>query len=212
MRILLALFVGTLVTWKALASESPKSSVVPLSEFKKGNSWSWQYSSRDTSTGVWKPYLVETYVLTDVQEKILTFEMHSSPLPFRETQAHHKFVVDFTDCEKAALDGPRGWKMRFYTHSFGPEWTLVSNNYENLAFTEKFNCNTPRAKQTVRYLPFDLNGEQVETSAPPQISTSGDSFYFVSAPDLIGVAAQKTFSPAKNYKFEFSAQVTRYYF
>lgn len=190
-----------------VATNPGRVSVVDVSQFQQGTSWSWTYISKDAHSGEWAPYYVETYVLTNVRGKILTFEMHSSPLPMHQTPAHHKFVVDFANCERAAAGGARVWTMRFYTHSLGPGWQLVSNTYENTAFTEKFNCIMPTEKESVSYSQFDWQGTKTNIFSPPQSSKSGDSFYFLNMKDLNGVAAQKMFPPNNAYKFEFRGRV-----
>lgn len=191
----------------ALAANSERVSVADISQFQQATSWSWTYFSKDARSGKWDPYYVETYVLTNVRGKILTFEMHSSPLPAHQTPAHHKFIVDFANCERAAAGGSRTWTMRFYTHSLGPGWQLVSNTYENTAFTEKFNCIVPTEKESVSYSQFDWQGAKTDIFSAPQSSNSGNSFYFLSMKDLNGVAAQKMFPPNNAYKFEFSGRV-----
>lgn len=187
-------------------AEAPKFSVVDFSQFKQGTSWSWNHFEKNTQTGEWKQRMVETYVLTKVSGKILEFEMFNSWLKL----SHHKIRLDFTKCEKAAKGGPRNWALELYNRVSPTKFDLVSKDMQNLVFTEKFNCTAPKEQEVVKYLPLNWLGVETATFAPPQSKNSGDSFYFLSEPNLNGVAAQKTFDPSSEYRFEFAGRNERH--
>ena len=119
--------------------------VVDEGTFSVGQEFVWSYSEQ--VEGQWqKPYLYETYKVTEVQKNgDITFEMSSSQTLVEEVEPHHKFKANLFSClrlgkKKAALDR---WKIQFYTKNWEKKgWSLVSKNHSGLAFTEKFNCRS----------------------------------------------------------------------
>lgn len=188
----------------ALPTDEPPVAITELSRLQPGDSWSWTYSQKQPATDTWAPYFIETYTLTKVDGKLLTFEMQSSPLPPKPSPAHHKFIVNFANCERAANGGPLNWTMFFYRRDENSRWELISNSFENFAFTEKFNCVHPTAG-TIDYIHAPWNGGETTLFSSPQPSNTGPSYYFLEAEGLRAVAARKIFPPKGEYKFEFRA-------
>lgn len=175
---------------------------VDRSLFQQGNHWTWLYSSWDGQRKEWIPYYIERYTVTKEDESRITIEMSSWPAPLSGA-AHHKFILDFGQCERAARD-PRfkNFTVRLFTKSLGSNWELVSNTHKNLIFTEKFNCTAAFPKQKVVYDHHSFKTRDIKVfqilTQPPRPG----SWYFLSDPQLKGVAARKFFHPKKEYKFE----------
>lgn len=122
--------------------ESMASVTINERVFKKGSFWTWSYSELDEE-GLWEePYLYETYLVVDRAGDLVTIEMFSSSNLRTKTSAHHKFKANIKKCLKKGANARtlKRWGISFYTKSLGPKWELLSHNFKNLAFTEKFNC------------------------------------------------------------------------
>lgn len=181
---------------------------VQMSQFQKGNYWRWLYSELDSNNKDWKPYYIERYSVVKTEESKLTIEMISSAVGEKKHQAHHKFVVDFKRCERAAKD-PRfkNFSLEFYTKSFDPsKWELVSRNHSHIVFTEKFNCAQLFPGQKAKYMSFQREGGEHTLFQAVRNPPKWDSWYFLDLNGLVGVAAYKLFGPAKTYKFELIEQ------
>lgn len=177
---------------------------VNRAQFKEGNYWRWLYSEWDKESHQWKPYYIEKYTVTDENEDLITIEMSSSPASSMEGPPHHKFILDFNKCRRAAKN-PRfkNFTVELYTRSLGQNWELVSRSHKNLIFTEKFNCETPFPHQKVVYQDQTYRNKvyrtfQVNTQPPRK-----RSWYFLNLPeDLKGVAFSKEFPPSGQYRLE----------
>ena len=197
-----ALVLIAVLTFSTINSARAQSGTLPTvkaEQFALGNYWDWTYSGLNKATGEWEPYLIEHYSVAAVEGSKLTIEMRSSPVPYQDTEPHHKFVVDLADCEKASREARfRNFTIKFYTKSLGNGWQLVSSSHTNLPFTEKFNCNSdPRPTGIIE---GEYDGAKIFRFA----SRSRDeaSWYFTEKEGLAGVAAQKTFEPRREFKAE----------
>ena len=173
--------------------------------FHRGDYWRWLYSEWDAKAERWRPYYLEEYRVGAEDGDRLTFEMRSAPAgqPLDPTP-HHKFVIDFAKCARAARDPRfRSFVVELYTHSFGPDWELVSRAHDGLIFTEKFNCAAAFPRERVE------RGEVPDAAGAPhpvfrvrrQPPRPG-SWYFLDRPGLEGVAAFKVFMPGEGYRFD----------
>lgn len=203
MRLILT-FLSMTIHFSAFAGSH---TTVTAAQFQVGNTWTWTYSELSRTTGEWTPYLLETYRITESKPPLLTFEMSSSGGPGIFSEAHHKFIVDFSRCESAALDSKKkNFHVEFLTKSYGNGWQVVSKYHKNLVFTEKFNCAGP-------ITPAEFVTEKVWSwqSQPTNVFTidtkakKETSWYFLAVPGLEGVAAYKLFEPKQDYKFELTS-------
>jgi len=187
------------------AAPSANYATVPTTQFQTGNHWTWTYSSLNTDTGVWTPYLSERYTVTANDGRNVTIEMSSSPYPYTASPAHHKMIVDMFQCAKAAQEPSfKHFSLQFFTKSLGDGWQPVPAAQQNLVFTEKFNCAGPLPSETSTVLNLLLaDGAydvfQVHSGEPAEMS-----WYFLNRQGLAGVAAYKLFLPDSAYKFEFA--------
>lgn len=176
---------------------------VDRSMFEVGRNWRWLYSEWKPAENRWVPYYIEKYEVVATDGSLVTIEMSSSPAASSPGPAHHKFVLDFSKCERASRDpGFANFTVVFYSRSLGPDWELVSKSHGNLVFTEKFNCRSPFAGQRISERDLPLAGGsfrlfQIQT--PPR---TGGSWYFLNQPGFQGIAAFKEFPPTGQYKFE----------
>ena len=193
------LFLMASLSCNSARAQSGTLPTVKAEQFAVGNFWDWTYSGLNKESVEWQPYLIEHYSVAAVEGTKLTIEMRSSPIPYQETEPHHKFIVDLADCEKASREARfRNFTIRFYTKSLGDGWQLVSSAHTNLPFTEKFNCvSDPRPNGITE---GEYDGAKIFRFA----SRSRDeaSWYFLDREGLAGVTAQKTFEPRREYKAE----------
>lgn len=198
--IFIASFMFSLLTFAQTAGDGK----VLFETMKQGRTWTWTYSELQAD-GSWKPYFSERYTLVAVNGTKLSFEMSSGSLPTPGPgTAHHKFTMDFKDCEKAKTDPRyRAWTVQFWSASSGT-WELVSNTHPNLVFAEKFNCYGPAANETLSTADYAWNGGIWKTFVIVKKPAGEPSWFFQDHPVLQGVASGKLFEPRRNYKFEFA--------
>lgn len=200
------IFLISALTFSSIGSADAIPSV-QFDQFQPGHYWRWLYSEWNSQDQNFKPYYVERYTVTAVEGKMVTIEMRSAGVPNKQGPAHHKFILDFSKCERAARD-PRfkNFSVHFYSKSFNQDWELVSNAHSHKVFTEKFNCASPFPGRRVEYQKFSYQGREVSTFQVPTQPPRKDSWYFLDEPELKGVAAYKSFAPNGAYKLEFIDQ------
>jgi hypothetical protein len=207
---IMSIFLCLLAAWSFVnASAEPREdrSEIPIvdeAQFQLGHTWVWLYSQK--SDVDWVPYYFEKYKVVDRKGSILTIDMVSWKADGYEQAAHHRIVVNLRQCgPRGKMPASRGLKIAFWTRSPKEpnEWQLISRNYSHLAFTEKFNC-------------FDRIGPDpivVETKLTPlgsfvtaafrnKLHVSGNSAYISHKGPLYGVAAEKTFQPRQEFRFQ----------
>lgn len=117
--------------------------VVDRAVFHEGASWTWSYSEFNEESQQWeRPYLYETYKVSERLENEVTIEMSSSESLEVTREPHHKFIVNLDKCFGVGESVRKllGLKVAFYTKNSNGEWELLSKSHKGLAFTEKFNC------------------------------------------------------------------------
>lgn len=201
----IALFFAVLFVSFVTVAQTAGDGKIQQSSMQQGRAWTWTYSELQAD-GSWKPYFSERYTLVAVNGSKLSFEMSSGSLPAPGPgPAHHRFTMDFKDCEKAKGDPRyRGWTVEFWSASSGT-WELVSRTHPNLVFSEKFNCYGPAANESLSTADMNLNGELWKTFVIVKKPAGEPSWFFLDHPLLQGVASGKLFEPRRNYKFEFAA-------
>lgn len=194
------LVLSSLIAFSVGASEEGK---ISRDRLTKGSSWTWLYSEIQEDL-TWRSYYVERYELIEENGAKLTFEMSSgAPSEPQILETHHRFIVDFRNCERARRDpSHRAWSVEFYTKNYGNGWQRVSVAHPPLVFTEKFNCFGPTWRDTVIEDLFSYGGEGRNILLIARRPAGDPSWYFRDHPTLQGVAARKIFEPARRYKME----------